>query len=1306
MGIPTHLKEKKIKEKLIKGREVKFKGSLTGTLVWTLLIFTLLPLVVMGSVAFTLARAMMRELSLNQTQVVMTAQLDQSILKVEEKEKRLTALVQDQRFSQELESAFHANHQSATYEEIHGSILHWFTSLNNVEDKPKFNQFFLLDPDGTIQIATNAKWEGMLITAPAVFNIQNDHASILTYNLSPLYPDQLILLTMIQYRTPSGSSLGTVIGVTEAQELTPILQSVQDLNPKSETYFFIPPNVLLGIDGKSGKFAVIKSSDSQLKAILTAFDQAMGEATPTSVATVYKDPGDHNILVQTEWLTDVHAGVIVEEYEDIILGQLNGLAPTLALILLITLLGIGLIIWVGANRAIKPLRILTGIVQKYAKGDWSQRALIKTKDEVGLLAYSFNNMADDLSELHHSLEQKVDERTRQIRTASEVAQSVIGTTTSLDELLNKTVAVLVERFNFHHVGIFLVDSLGKYATLSAEYSHTAQAMLTSGHRLEVGSASLIGWVTANNQPRTASDNVESPNHLKNEYLPETHSEIGVPISIGNLVLGALDVQSTQSNAFGPESSSVIMLQTLASQIAAAIQNVELIEAAQINVQEVERLYRSTHLIAETSTEESALEVTGNILKDSPYPYVILNLRTNGFEIQSYSTFSEAKIKSAERDLQTGQGSEAIVHHLLTSGAIITGLQTAHKLGILTHFTQELGCQTAAFLPVKCNERVIAVIMLGSINKSLTTTSIQPYAQMTDLLSATLEKITSAKQTEQHLTEMGVLATLSQILSASSNLESFYSTLHEQVKVSIGDYSFMVALYDARTETISIPYTYEDGKVSSVEPFPLGPGLTSILLRTKQPLMLVEDTESKAIKLGAKLIGRTARSWLGTPLLIQNRPIGALIIQDADHEHAFTEENLRFFTSLASQIVGVIYNVILLEESQNRAIQLQTAAEIARDISASQNLDELLIKAVNLISDRFSFYHASIFLLDLPGEFAAIREATGEAGAQLKRNGYKIAIGSKSVIGYVASHGEPLVVNDTTNDATFLPNALLPDTRAETAIPLKIGERILGILDVQSTTPFSFTEENLRSLQILADQLAIAVVNAELFAETQEHLSQHRLLHHITTATASGSTLEEALDSAVNGLQVSLGGDRVTILLTDKDKRQLEVKASVGYSGDAIKQVVQIGIGITGWVGAHRRSLRLDDVREDARYIQLSANTRSELAVPLIYRNELLGVLNVESELVNAYTENDEEMLGTLGGSLAAIIANAQLLEQIRNQSERERLLFEVTNKIRRSSDIQTILMTTASELSRVVGARHAQIKIDLKNGNDNKSVSK
>jgi len=179
--------------------------------------------------------------------------------------------------------------------------------------------------------------------------------------------------------------------------------------------------------------------------------------------------------------------------------------------------------------------------------------------------------------------------------------------------------------------------------------------------------------------------------------------------------------------------------------------------------------------------------------------------------------------------------------------------------------------------------------------------------------------------------------------------------------------------------------------------------------------------------------------------------------------------------------------------------------------------------------------------------------------------------------------------------------------------------------------------------------------------------------------------------------VTLGGDRVMILLTDRDKRTLEVKASVGYSEDISDLKVEIGKGVTGWVAAHKRPLRLRNVTEDPRYIQTSPNTRSELAIPLIYRNETLGVINVESEQVDAYSENDEEMLGTLGGSLAAVIANARLLEQIRAQTERERLVFEITGKIRRSTDIQSILQTTASEIARVTGARYTKIEIDPRN---------
>lgn len=615
---------------------------------------------------------------------------------------------------------------------------------------------------------------------------------------------------------------------------------------------------------------------------------------------------------------------------------------------------------------------------------------------------------------------------------------------------------------------------------------------------------------------------------------------------------------------------------------------------------------------------------------------------------------------------------------------------------LLAYPKQLGCETAAYVPILQDGQLRGVVLIGAREgQKIDEDVVNAFGRTIRLTaSSIIPKISPTEPVnDRRAVEVRALNALASNAASVNDLSSFYSTIYEHVRNVVGDHGFVIALYEQKTNSISIPFLYEDGKLSTIEAFPLGEGLTSILIRTREPLMLVDDTMNRALAMGAKISGRPARSWMGVPLLAQGEAIGALIVQDLENEHSFDEDDLRFMISVASQVSGAIYNIRVLNESKQTALQFETAAEIARDISSSLNLDELLEKAVNLIRSRFNFYHAGVFLKDSTGEYVVIREATGEAGAQLKRSGFKLGIGSKSIVGFVAGKGEPLIVNDTTRDATYYPNPLLPDTRAEAALPLRVGERIVGVLDVQSTSPYAFAEDNLRTLQILADQLGIAVVNTELFAETQEHLAQHRLLHHITTTAASGTTLDEALESAVNGLQVTLGGDRVTILLADREKKVLEVKAAVGYAPEIYELKVPVGSGITGWAAAHRRTLRINNVQEDTRYVEGSVNTRSELAIPMIYRSELLGVLNVESEQLNAYTESDEELLGTLGGSLAAIIANARLLEQIRAQAERERVLFEITDKIRRTTDMQTILTTTVSELTRVTGAGRVHVKL-------------
>jgi GAF domain-containing protein/HAMP domain-containing protein len=1277
------------------GKQIRFQGGLARTLVRTLMIFTFIPLTLMGGAAYLRARTLLRQQVIAQMQTSMTTQLKQVELGIKTKEIRLDRLVRRPDFAAEMELALQTSRQTGEFATLRQAIQNEIRSLGQEEGRATFNQFILLRPDGVIQMSSRADWEGLSLKDTPYYETlrTGDRQSFAIFDIAPLYPNELDLLTVVQYRASGDVARATIIGITESQNLQSILQGLLDLNPTGEAYFVTQNAAFVGTDPYTAQLAVSTPSEIQKARLKTALDGLMNTSNPRPESVEFRDSKGQQILAQVLWLDSLHAGVVFQIEQSVIVGQLNSLLPFTLLIFIIALLAMAGVISLGTNRVFKPIVDLTAITGRFAEGDFSQRAEARSQDEIGLLAQSFNRMADDLSGLYRSLEQKVEERTRQIRIAAEVAQRITASS-NIDELLNRTVELIVNEFSFYHASVFMLDRGGKFAILRAAHGPAAESLLQKGHRLEVGSASIIGWVTANNQPRIASDVAEDPIHLKNELLPETRSEAGVPIAVGGLVLGALDVQSSQAAAFSSE--TMVMLQTLASQIAVAIQNVGLVESAQVNFQELERLYRASRQIAAAQTRENVLRAAGRVLQESPYPAAVFSINGKKLEVAAVTDPDEASgVETALPSLEAGLDE---IQRFLSGSPVIADERSQNLPAVLTRYPRHMGYQSAAFLPISMGNQLAALIILGGRKQTLNSAIVQPYASMSDLISTTLEKLAEAGQKEQRLTEREALASINEAVAGVGNLKNFYATLQRQVQQVIGDFAFVVALYDKLNQTINIPYTYEGGRVDSIESFPLGEGLTSILIRTRQPLMLVENTEQRALQLGAKLVGKPAQSWMGVPMIVQGEPIGALMLEDLDREGAFTEDNLRFFTALANQVASVIHNVRLVEESRSRAVQLETAAEIARDISGSLNLDELLFKAVNFIRERFSFSHAAIFLLDLPGEFAVIREATGEAGAQMKRSGHKLGVGSKSIVGYVAGRGESLLVNDTVKDATYYPNPLLPETRAEAAIPLKVSERIVGVLDVQSSHPYAFAEENMRTLQILADQLAVAVVNSELFAETQEHLSQHRLLHHITTTAASGTTLEEALESAVTGLQVTLGGDRVSILLVDRDHKNLEVKATVGYSAEVNAAQVPIGSGVTGWVAVHRRPLRVDDVAQDSRYIQFSPNTRSELAIPLIYRNELLGVLNVESEQAAAYNENDEEMLGTLGGSLAAVVANARLLEQIRTQAERERLLYEVTSKIRRSTDIQSILSTTASELTKALGARQATITISPTEG--------
>jgi GAF domain-containing protein len=167
--------------------------------------------------------------------------------------------------------------------------------------------------------------------------------------------------------------------------------------------------------------------------------------------------------------------------------------------------------------------------------------------------------------------------------------------------------------------------------------------------------------------------------------------------------------------------------------------------------------------------------------------------------------------------------------------------------------------------------------------------------------------------------------------------ALYQVVHREVISVIGNVNIAIATYDAQTDTIEVPYLFDGKEVKSLERFPAGEGLTSILIRTRQPMMLVEDTERKTRELGAKLVGIPAKSWLGVPLLIAGDAIGAIVLQDLEHEGRFDEDDQRLLTTLASQVAVAIRNARMLEATYRQAARERRLYEITKRIRSAPDV---------------------------------------------------------------------------------------------------------------------------------------------------------------------------------------------------------------------------------------------------------------------------------------------------------------------------------------------------------------------------------
>jgi len=329
----------------------------------------------------------------------------------------------------------------------------------------------------------------------------------------------------------------------------------------------------------------------------------------------------------------------------------------------------------------------------------------------------------------------------------------------------------------------------------------------------------------------------------------------------------------------------------------------------------------------------------------------------------------------------------------------------------------------------------------------------------------------------------------------------------------------------------------------------------------------------------------------------------------------------------------------------RAGQFEAVTEVTRDITSIRDLQELLPRIASVISDRFGFYHVGVFLLDEVNEYAVLSATNSEGGRKMLERKHRLRVGEQGIVGNVTLTGSPRIAMDVGMDAVFFDNLELPDTHSEMALPLKSGNLIIGALDVQSTERGAFSEEDIQMLSLMAHQVSLAIENARLFEETRRALAESEAVSRQTTREAWRNL---PADQSLVGYRYTLAGSA-----------PLEKPIEIPNSKNGRSKSEHAAEG--------------------------------RLVVPIELRGEMIGTMVIQTPASGEISQDQMDLIKAVAERVAISAENARLFDETTRRAERERMVSDITGKIRSVNDPQAMIQTAIEELRNALGASRVEV---------------
>ena len=835
---------------------------------------------------------------------------------------------------------------------------------------------------------------------------------------------------------------------------------------------------------------------------------------------------------------------------------------------------------------------------------------------------------------------------------------------SVDQLVEQVTQIIGDAVYVDDFGVALFNQNHQVLQLHPSY-HSGSSEAMGSIPLSEG---IMGYVASTGEPYCVADVRFDPHYLNT--VPETLSELCVPIKVGKKLIGVINAESRQLNFFNEEDER--LLNTIAGTLATAIEKLHLFDAEHTRRQEAETL------------REAAAAVSSSLELHQVLNTILISLK----RVVPYDSASVILLEGEHLRLVAVQGfdhPEKMINQTFSANDnLFREIQKMDKPIILadartdSRLHQWAGTDTVRGwmgVPLIVRNEVIGYIALDSHEPSAyheeSAALVQAFAHQ---VATAIENARLYEAEQRRLQESETLREAAAVVASTLDQNHAVQLILDQLaRVVPYDSASVLIMREGYLEVVGGQGWADPSAVLGVHiPIP-GDNPNTLVVQQRSPVILGNAPQQYAIF--RQMPHNQILSWLGVPMIVRDRVIGILSI-DSKQPDYFTQESIRLVSAFASQAATTIENARLYEEAiqaaERRAVLHRASQEIAH---ASQDPEQVYA----------AVHRAAVQLM--PAEAIAItlleEQSQESVGVYLVDKGGRSPVdrvpGSVGLSGLVISTGKPVTTNDLTVDP--IPGSVHfgeeDEVRSILAVPLRLGEKVIGMLSVQSYQPHAYTDDDQPLLEMLAANAAVAIENARLYAETLQRLKELEAVNHISTALRAAQTVDDMLPSLLDETLQVLGSDSGMIWFYDPVGGVLKEKIARGWFTAIQETSVKPGEGIAGTVFKTGQVIVSKEFATDPLTLE---SIRDQLpvgwggaCVPIQTGRETIGVLFVSVELPRQLQEDTVHLLVTLSEMAGNAIRRATLHEQTERQLQRLASLRAVDMAINTILDLRVTL---------------------------------